>query len=69
MARNQNPESLDLNPPHYPNVCNGVKLSLWAFLVAQMVKNLPTMRETWDLSLGGEDSLEGGMATHPSILA
>ena len=43
--------------------------SLWAFLVAQMVKNPPTMWETWVLSLGGEDPLEGVMATHPSILA
>ena len=34
-----------------------------------MVKNPPTMWETWVLSLGGEDPLEGVMATHPSILA
>ena len=34
-----------------------------------MVKNLPAMRETWVQSLGGEDPLEKGMATHPSILA
>ena len=34
-----------------------------------MVKNLPAMRETWVQSLSGEDSLEKGMATHPSILA
>ena len=38
-------------------------------LVAQMVKNLPAMRETWVPSLGWEDPLEKGMATHSSILA
>ena len=38
-------------------------------LVAQMVKNLPAMRETWVLSLGWEDLLEKGMATQSSILA
>jgi len=41
----------------------------WAFLVAQLVKNLPTMRETWVRSLGWEDPLEKGTATHSSILA
>jgi len=34
-----------------------------------MVKNLPSMRETWVRSLGWEDPLEEGMATHSSILA
>ena len=38
-------------------------------LVAQMVKRLPTMRETWVQSLGQEDLLEKEMATHSSILA
>ena len=37
--------------------------------VAQMVKNLPAKRETWVRSLGWEDPLEKGMATHSSILA
>ena len=41
----------------------------WAFLVAQMVKNLPAMWETWVLSLSWEDPLEKGKATHSSILA
>ena len=41
----------------------------WTSLVAQMVKNLPAIRKTQFLSLGLEDSLEKGMATHPSILA
>ena len=38
-------------------------------LVAQMVKNTPAMRETWVRSLGWEDPLEEGRATHSSILA
>ena len=38
-------------------------------LVAQMVKNLPAMQETWAQSLGQEDPLEKGMAIHSSILA
>ena len=41
----------------------------WASLVAQLVKNLPTMRETWVLSLGWEDPMEKGKATNSSILA
>ena len=38
-------------------------------LVAQLVRNLPAMRETWVRSLGWEDPLEEGIATHSSILA
>ena len=38
-------------------------------LVAQMVKNLPAMQETWVLSLDWEESLEKGKAIHFSILA
>ena len=38
-------------------------------LVAQMVKHLPTMQETWVQSLGREDLLEKEMATHSSTLA
>ena len=41
----------------------------WASLVAQTVKNLPTMWETWVGSLGWEDYLEESMATHSSIIA
>ena len=37
--------------------------------MAQGVKNLPAMRETWVRSLGWEEPLEKGMATHPIILA
>ena len=43
--------------------------SVQAFLVAQMLKNLPAMQETQVHSLGWEDPLEKGMATHSSILA
>ena len=41
----------------------------WACLVAQLVKNLPAMQETRVRSLGWEDPLEKGKATHSSILA
>ena len=40
-----------------------------ASLVAQTVKNLPAVRETWVWSLGWEDPLDEGMAAHSSILA
>ena len=41
----------------------------WASLVAQMVKNLPAMWETWVRSLDWQDPLEEGMETHSCILA
>ena len=41
----------------------------WASLVAQLVKNLLAMQETWARSLSWEDPLEKGKATHSSILA
>ena len=44
-------------------------VTLRASLVAQLVKNLPVMLETWVQSLGWEDPLEKGKATHSSILA
>ena len=44
------------------------ELSL-ASVVAQVVKNLPAMQETWVPSLGSEDPLEEDMATHASIVA
>jgi len=57
------------------NICKSVNIihhintmNSWASLVAQLVKNLPEMRETWALSLGWEDPLEKGKATHSSIL-
>jgi len=39
-------------------------LSIWASLVAQIVKNLPAMQETWVQPLGWEDPMEKGMAIH-----
>ena len=47
---------------------NGTKRR-WASLVAQKVKNLPAVGETWVQYLGQKDPLEKGMATHSSILA
>ena len=47
----------------YPLQCS------WASLVAQLVKNLPAMWESWVRSLGWEDPPEKGKATHSSILA
>ena len=47
----------------YPLQCS------WVSLVAQLIKNLPAMRETWVRSLGWEDPLEKGKAAHSSILA
>ena len=41
---------------------------MWGSLVAQVVRNLPAMRETWVQSLGWKDPLEK-MATHPNILS
>ena len=41
----------------------------WESFVAQTVRNLPAMQETWVQSLGQEDHLEKGMATHSSVLA
>ena len=46
-----------------------LSLTLKASLMAQMVKNPPTMQETWVQFLGWEDPLGKGMATHSSILA
>ena len=40
-----------------------------AFLMAQMVKHLSAMWETWVQSLGGEDPLDKEMATHSSLFA
>ena len=49
-----------------PKVSEGQIKSSWVF---QMVKNMPAMQETWVQSLGQEDPLEKGTATHSSILA
>ena len=51
-------------------MCVAIGFSVcWTSLVAQMVKHLPAMQETWVSSLGQEDPLEEGMATHSSTLA
>ena len=44
-------------------------MKTWVSLVAQMVKNLPAVQETWVQSLGWEEPLEKETATHSSILA
>ena len=49
----------------FSNSCGGG----WASLLAQKVKNLPAMRETWVRSLGWEDPLEEGMAPTPVFLS
>ena len=55
---------------HSTNLCvNYLAPRSLASLVAQLVKNLPAMWETWVQSLGWEDPLEKGKATHSSILA
>ena len=52
--------------PQYASV---VPSCLWVSPVARTVKNLPVVQETWVQSLGWEDPLEKGIATHSSILA
>ena len=47
----------------------GALFLIWASLVAQLVKNLPAVQETWVQSLGWEDALEKGKITQSSILA
>ena len=55
---------------HGEIMCVAIGFSVcWTSLVAQMVKHLPAMQETWVSSLGQEDPLEEGMATHSSTLA
>ena len=54
---------------HSSFICSLLIFVAWASLVAQMVKCLPTMRETQVQSLGREDLLEKEMATHSRILA
>ena len=51
------------------SLSRGLKLRDGPSLMAQMVKNLPAMQETWVQFLGWEDPLEEGMGTHSSILA
>ena len=51
------------------NVDFVLRFGLGLYVMAQTVKNLPAMQEIWVLSLGRENPLEKGMATHSSILA
>ena len=58
--------------PGLRSAAEGIGYSLqysWASLVAQLVKNLPAMLETWVQYLGWEDTLEKGKSSHSSILA
>ena len=67
-----NAEDLGLIPGRGRSAGEGFGYPLqysWASLVAQLVKNLPAMWETWFWSLGWEDPLDKGKATHSSILA
>ena len=57
------------NKTGYENELNESKGKTGASLVAQLVKNMPAMQETWVRSLGWEDLLEKGKATLSSILA
>ena len=50
------------------HVCVCVHIYIWASLVAQLVKNLPTMQETLVQFLGPDNPLERGSATHSGIL-
>ena len=56
-------------PTQLPTFILLVPTISWASLVAQTVKNQPAMQETWVQSLGWEDPLEMGMATHSSVFA
>ena len=56
--------NLMLSPQYHSNNLGG-----WASLIAQLVMNPPAMQETWVQSMGWEDPLEKGKATHSSILS
>ena len=60
---------METNPPKILFLFYMKSYIKWASLVAQLAKNLPAMQETWVQSLGWEDPLEKGKATHSSILA
>ena len=67
-----NAQDPDLIPGSGRSTGEGIGYPLqysWDSLVAQLVKNLPAMWETWVQSLSWEDPLEKGKATHSSILA
>ena len=69
-----NPPVFELCSTALASQCNHSSLLLPNFregasLVAQLVKNLPAMRETWVQFLGQENLLDKEMATHSSVLA
>ena len=63
------PACCSLKLPKLLVIFSCIFCSFGASMVAQMVKNLPAMQETWVRSLGWENPLEKGMAMHSSILA
>ena len=63
------PHILFLRPSKTTEISKSIKSELRASLVAQTVKRLFTMRETWVPSLGREDLLEKEMAIHSSTIA
>ena len=64
------PHSTNLPAPYFlADLALALVSELWASLVAWLVKNLPAVRESWVRSMGWEDPLEKGKATHSSILA
>ena len=62
-------KTLDILYKEINGVFLGVIIVMWASLVAQLVKNLPVIQETWVWSLGLENPPEKGKDTHSSILA
>ena len=63
------PVKLATEPPKPPYRKRLASETARTSLVAQLVKNPPAVQETWVRSLGWEDPLEKGKATHSSILA
>ena len=70
MANQFYPTKINFPREKYFLMCNICRNVMYiTSLVAQLIKNLPAMWETWIESLDWEDLLEKGMATHSSILA
>ena len=65
----QNAMERNLNEKNLNQAFSTHQWILWAAPVAQLVKNLPAMQETWVRSLGWDDAMDKEMATHSSILA
>jgi len=69
FSRQEYWHGLPCPPSGSSNLINFGYTFYWVSLVAQLVRNPPAVLETWVHSLGWEDSLEKGSATHPSVLA